>query len=332
MHRYNTILLAIQNLDKYNSIQWEDTFGKTDFIIETGNLDSILKKKHTKYIIADYLSFEYPLCKKFDAITSIGGFSVHNQGKIEAQQKKVTLTTIPIPLSNDSFGTNRCSIDDNEKLPSFESVYPNKCIFFIEELSKFGIKESINGIGEYIGLYYSTIDYFMKKNTTPNNELLNFICQLFRDIINAHFQNEKLFLKKIILGLVLKNLVMRINNDHEIGCGIDHFFARVYERKYSFTHGKAVYLGAIVSSLLFPEWNQWGIETPTLIKNGLSLNIISISDIHNICSQDLCLLVNEALNKRKERDSILRYISKENIKTKQELFKNGIYKTNIFDN
>jgi glycerol-1-phosphate dehydrogenase [NAD(P)+] len=333
MKRYDDIFLLTQELDKTNVIQWTDAYGKIDFLIkENGNINQICNWKKTKYIIADYLNLNINKheSKNIEQIISIGGFFVHNQGKIEAQKNKVPLITIPLPLSNDSFGTNRCSSkNNNENIPSYEGVYPSKCIFLVEELLKLGINQSILGIGEFIGLYYSVIDYYLKKKLIPDTNILTFINQLFFEITHSFSQNNTLCLKKIVQGLVFKNLIMRISNDHEIGCGIDHFFARVYERKYGYNHGKAVYLGAIISSFLLPEWAKFGLDTNVMIDCGLLLTIISKDDITNICNQNLPSLVKEALDVRKSRDSMLRYLSETDIANKHKVFKNGIYQTYI---
>lgn len=193
----------------------------------------------------------------------------------------------------------------------------------------FGIDNSLGGIGESIGLYYSIIDYCKKKQIDTKWDVLHFICQLFSEIISLYQIKNHECLKKIIQALVLKNLVMRANNDHEIGCGIDHFFAREYEDKYKFNHGKAVYLGAIISSFLFPEWEKWGLSTKLLLNNGLLLKLISNNDINDISSMDLCLFTKEALDKRKTRNSMLRYLSDKEIIDKQNIFRNGIYQTYI---
>lgn len=105
MNFYDDIFFFSQKLNKENLIQWKDYVGKLDFFInEDENNKQIYNEKDTRYIIANYLNINKQEYKDIKQIISICGFSVHNKGKIEAQKLNVPLITIPIPLSNDSFG------------------------------------------------------------------------------------------------------------------------------------------------------------------------------------------------------------------------------------
>ena len=116
---------------------------------------------------------------------------------------------------------------------------------------------------------------------------------------------------------------MRLNTNHDIGCGIDHSFARVFENQLNMLHGKAVYLGSILSSFLFPDWDRWGLNTNSLIKAGKQFEIISDSDIIFLCDLDLNKLINNAIKIRHERSTMLNHLSKDEIIEKQKRFKNS---------
>ena len=316
-----TLLQRIQQLDDYGFAIWEDLYGKTEFAF-ISSISPILSQGNTKFIVSDYLNYCIPGNCSSNNIVSIGGFPVHNKGKIEAQNEGLSLTTIPIPLSNDSFGTNRCSSGDDETCASYKCIYPSKVYFCIEDLLDFGVAQSINGIGEFIGLYYSYIDYCLTHNLHISDSTIQFIISTFREQVKYNNDNNHVALiRKIAIGLVFKCLMMRIGKSHEIGCEIDHFFARMYEDTHSFTHGKSVYLGSILSSIIFKSWDNWGLSTEDLIRYGIELGIIVNEDINIIAETDILQFVSNALQKRPFRATILRTVSHNFIQNNFESFK-----------
>lgn len=308
----------ISKLANENYAEWYDQWG--DYSVQIGDnlVQHYLGKEGCRFLVSDFLDLKYNEPYDFSQIVSIGGFQVHNQGKKEAQSSNYDLTTIPIPLSNDSFGTNRYSITGNEQFPSICSGYPRRTIIDLQELSKFGICHSYNGIGEFLGLYYSVIDYAQKDDITPDEECLSYIIENVEHIIHLfNDKNERETIRYIAIVLVIKILIMRINKDHRIGCGIDHSIARILEREHKFPHGKAVFMGCMIVSALLPEWEKWGLAFPLLMDLGHSLGFLGIKDGEFLHQINIENLVQEAIKIRQDRKTMLQRLSKEQIRTAQ---------------
>ena len=312
----------IHKLIDDNYAEWHDYWGDYSVQIGDGLLQQYLGKEGCRFLVSDFLDLKYNEPYAFSQIVSIGGFQVHNQGKKEAQSFNFDLTTIPIPLSNDSFGTNRYSITDNEQSPSIRSDYPRRTIIDLQELEKFGIHHSYNGVGEYLGLYYSVIDYAQKDDITPDEECLSYIIENVDHIIHLFDDgNEREMLRYIAIVLVLKILIMRTNEDHRIGCGIDHSIARIFEREHRFPHGKAVYMGCLIVSLLLPEWEKWGMSFSSLKNLGHSLGFWGKEDIGFLSQIDIENLVQEAIKIRQDRKTMLQRLSRKQINSAQQILK-----------
>ena len=104
--------------------------------------------------------------------------------------------------------------------------------------------------------------------------------------------------------------------------------ARVFEKETKILHGKAVFLGCIISAILFPEWNKWGLNLTILVKSGKKINIISDLDIVFLSKINLKDLVEKAIKIRPERKTMLDSLTVSYIEKRQnELIKlqNGIY-------
>lgn len=326
---YDNLYKFIFDLDTNNFAVWEDDYGSFKVLIGNGIAQDYINRTDTKIITSDFINIEKKQILKFNSIVSIGSFSAHNFAKTEAQNSNVDLITIPVPLSNDSFGTNRCSKGNNEQEVSFECVFPHCTVFDLDILVDFGINESISGTGEYLGLYFSIIDYHIKNNTLPDEKFMKYVVANFFEFLDLFENNaEAEIIKKICILLILKCIVMRHNINHEIGCGIDHSFARVFEKESKILHGKAVFLGSILSSLLFPDWGKWGLNTKTLIKSGKKINIISDFDIVTLSKVDLKSLINKAIDIRPYRNTMLNFLSAHDIQKQQEELRKlsyGIY-------
>lgn len=308
----------VHKLRDENYAEWHDYMG--DYSVQIGDdiLQHYLEKEGCRFFVSDFLDLKYNDPSVFSQIVSIGGFQVHNQGKKEALSLNCDLTTIPIPLSNDSFGTNRYSITDNEQSPSIRSDYPRRTIIDLQELRKFGIRHSYNGVGEFLGLYYSLIDYAQKDDIAPDEECLSYIIENIEHIIHLFNDgNERETLRYIAIVLVIKILIMRINEDHRIGCGIDHSIARILEREHKFPHGKAVYMGCLIVSILLPEWEKWGLSFSLLKDLGHSLGFLGEEDVEILHQINIEDLVQEAILIRQDRKTMLQRLSKEQMRTAQ---------------
>ena len=319
MKDLDNIKIFINKLIDDNYAEWHDCWG--DYLVQIGDglLQQYLGKEGCRFLVSNFLDLKYNEPYAFSQIVSIGGFQVHNQGKKEAQSFHFDLTTIPIPLSNDSFGTNRYSITDNEQTPSIRCDYPRRTIIDLQELGKFGIRHSYNGVGEFLGLYYSVIDYAQKDDITPDEECLSYIIENVDQIIHLFNDgNEREMLRYIAIVLVIKILIMRINEDHRIGCGIDHSIARILEREHRFPHGKAVYMGCLIVSLLLPEWEKWGMSFSSLKNLGHSLGFWGKEDIRFLSQIDIENLVQEAILIRQDRKTMLQRLSRKQINSAQQ--------------
>lgn len=326
---FKEIKAFIQELLLHDKATWKDEFGNFKVVYFNNFYKKWSKFNDCKVIKSHYIKIPVDNIGKYDKIITIGGFLVHNMGKIEAEKLNKKLITIPVPLSNDSFGTNRCSSGADEKEASYECVFPNKVVFDLELLTDIGVEKNIYGFGEYTGLYFSIIDYYLKTKKSPDIKLLNYITTNFFEIFNFYINNNyEEFLKRLSAMLVFKCIVMRSNLKHEIGCGIDHSFARVLEIDYGMNHGRSVYLGCILSSVLFPEWEIWGLSTTCLVDVGLKLNVIVPSDINLLKNVNVKELIAKAITVRKKRRTMLNNLSAERISENFHLFKssyNGVY-------
>lgn len=321
MKDLDNIKIFINKLIDDNYAEWHDHWGDYSVQIGDGLLQQYLGKEGCRFLVSNFLDLKYNEPYAFSQIVSIGGFQVHNQGKKEAQSFNFDLTTIPIPLSNDSFGTNRYSITDNEQTPSIRCDYPRRTIIDLQELGKFGIRHSYNGVGEFLGLYYSVIDYAQKDDITPDEECLSYIIENVDHIIHLFNDgNEREMLRYIAIVLVIKILIMRINEDHRIGCGIDHSIARILERDHRFPHGKAVYMGCLIVCLLLPEWEKWGMSFSSLKNLGHSLGFWGKEDIGFLSQIDMENLVQEAILIRQDRKTMLQRLSRKQINSAQQFF------------
>ena len=93
--------------------------------------------------------------------------------------------------------------------------------------------------------------------------------------------------------------------DHQIGCGIDHLLGGYLSAKLQIPHGHAIFLGCVVSSLLFPDWQDFGLTIDELISLGKSNGWLSnkiIEKLKGIKTEQLLL---EAQVLRPDRLSIL---------------------------
>jgi glycerol-1-phosphate dehydrogenase [NAD(P)+] len=287
------------------SAVWEDEIGKYE-IVFTDHYISLLQSEGHE-VLLDMKHCRVLALNDKNYLVSIGGFLAHNEGKRLADIKGMPLVTIPTQLANDSFGTNRYSITDNEQSASIESVFPVKTVFDIPFIRGNGMEKSLWGIGEFIGLYFSIIDYSLKTNQDFDG-LLSWIVDQLHDLDTLECEaNDKIILKKIAILLTIKCLVMRANGKHEIGCGIDHSFARCFEKDPNIPHGKAVFLGSLLAYDLFPEWERYGLSMPLLIKMGKILGI-SRNDMDYLKSLNLQSLIRDAIQVRPKRSLALENI------------------------
>lgn len=298
--------MVVQNLSDFfirlhsqNFAQWEDRFGKYDVNFSDESIEFCAQSYDYEILFKTKLSKVF-FFKTSNYILSIGGFEAHNRGKIEANKRNSSLITVPTQLANDSFGTNRYSLQENEFKASIGGIFPRKTIFDLSILLSNEMEKSLWGVGEYIGLYFSIIDYALKHEENFDELIIWTVKQIDELYSLLETRNRKAILKRIANLLTIKCLIMRANENHEIGCGIDHSFARYFEKNSLIPHGKAVYLGSLLTQCLYPEWEAWGIPLYKLINIGYYMNITT-ADIQYLKTLDLSDLINEASSLRPKR-------------------------------
>ena len=319
-----TIISFIKEFDNSSSSVWLDEYGRYEVVIGYGIFDPVISDGGYKPIPIVPPSQLY-ISESRRTIISVGGFRAHNCGKIEADKTGYSLITVPCPLSNDSFGTNRYSIGIDEQVPSLESVYPAKTVFDIKRILQIDKSKSIVGTGEFIGLFYSLLDYSLKKNIEFES-LVPYVVERI-GIMEDAFKggDDASIISSIASSLVFKCLVMRVNKDHTVGCGIDHSFARCFESDLDIAHGKAVFLGSVLSSALYPEWDSYGLSTSFLIEFGNKIGITP-DDYKLICYRPFSDLIGKALDIRPKRSYALQGLSKARINNALYILEdNGIY-------
>lgn len=311
---YSDVIVFCLLLEEENYKIWRDSFGEYRISVNSYSLEErLLNYPDSKIFISDQIAAHLKNIKKThvadksDTIISIGTFETHNQARIYCEKKEKYLITVPTPLSNDSFGTNRAQFQ-NISL-SHESLYPSETIFDLELIKESPSSTNILGIGEFSGLFFSIIDYFLSRQQPVPLNVLDFIIERINLFTNLDLNNLDDIYRNLAINLVFKCLIMRKNIDHQIGCGIDHLIGGALERKLNISHGQAVYLGSIISMLIFPDWERFGLYLPQLITFGNKNGLVSQDLIDQVLKLDLTQLIQEAMNLRPDRPSMLRSIS-----------------------
>lgn len=319
---YNEIKKFYDRFKKAKNIIWKDKKGETKFIFSEIKKIKDFDIFQPLLIISPFVEFKQGIKVKSKEITviSIGSAYENNIAKeicyyLKLNKKiKTKLIIIPISLSNDSFGTNR-SVKNffNITEQSHESLYPDKVIFDIKLIKKYGVNSNIYGIGEYIGLYCSIYDYYVSRGYQPVRTILNHIVERFNELVMGFGKNDN-FLKLLAVSLIEKVLIMRTSLSYEIGAGIDHIISYGLKERYKdYSHGKLVYLASMISVALFPEMENYGLTLKKLIKDGVKIKIFEKKDLLNISKILNLEFIRKCLNMRRNRNTILRRVSKYNV-------------------
>jgi len=236
-----------------------------------------------------------------NTLLSIGTFDTHNHSK----QSRGHLITVPVPLTNDSFCTDRCNPPKGGA--SFRCRFPDEIIIDLDLLNRVPFEVHRLGLGEFIGIYYSIIDYSKSRNKPLPVKLLDYISDL-STVMSKHInENEQnIFLRYLGSGLVLKCCIMRQANDHEIGCCGDHMIASVLEDEHQLPHGQAVFYGALMLAMLFPEWERFDLQKKKLIEIGKTASLFD-PEFLQIVNRTPNLIEN-AIRSRPSRLTMLRNV------------------------
>ena len=266
-------------------------------------------------IFQRYSQNNLDLCSGY--LVSIGGANEHIAARklmmSLPQNCEMKLVTVPLPLSNDAFCTNR--IGSNEKglsTPSLASVYPDTIIIDLELLGEVGLNRSIVGIGEILGLYTSIMDYYLVRNLHVPSYLIGITLDIISRITKKNLEKLSEILFEISLGLIIKCLVMRLSNDHAIGASADHLISYSLEKqlidlKMNYTHGELVFIGTIVTLMIFPEWENGIYNVKKLLEYGLKNHLIQLETLV-VLFENFTRIITEAPLTRTNRPTLLRDI------------------------
>jgi glycerol dehydrogenase-like iron-containing ADH family enzyme len=213
---------------------------------------------------------------KATTVISLGSFPVHNRAK--GQQGH--LIVVPVPLTNDSFCTNRCNHPN--RVDSYPCQSPDEILIDLEILKAVDLQYNLLGWGEFISLYYSILDYSFSRKLRIPADLLFYISRLGTKLLGLHTMSDyDALLRHLSAGLILKCCVMYTALDHEIGCGGDHMIGNFLEKRYKLPHGQAVFYGAVLMAMLFPEWAKFGLSEEDLLKSGLNTSLLDLEVFKN---------------------------------------------------
>ncbi len=323
---------------------FKDKYGTTELMMGTNlfqDFISLIIQNHDNFklilsplvskIFEQYSQDISEFCNGY--IISVGGANEHI-----AARKLMTnmppncglkLVTVPLPLSNDAFCTNRISPKENRLFDSsLSSVYPDTIIVDIGLLNEVGMNRSAAGIGEVLGLYTSIMDYYCSRNLDPPSYLIKMVNDTISGIATENITKFPEILLKISLGLIMKCLVMRLCNDHAIGASADHLISYSLEKqmiglKTDYTHGELVFIGTIAMLVLFPEWENKIYNTQKLLGYGLKNHLIRPETLI-ILFDNFKQIITEAPLTRINRPTMLRDIDVKRIESaykKIELFR-----------
>ena len=234
-------------------------------------------------------------------IISIGNFYTHNEAKKFCEANSLELIICPAPLSNDSFCTNRLSKVNST---SISCKYPKEVIIDMDLLSFFKINRNISGVGEFIGVYFSVLDYHLSRYLQPPKNLLEFLIYLI-EMLTRKFNQTERFLKQLAISLILKCYIMRIFHDYQIGCGIDHLLSNALEHYCGYNHGKAVFMSSIIANIILENKYYSNINTSELVSIGIKFGIISKEDLFLILKIGFYNIYIYAIASRPHRPTIL---------------------------
>jgi len=340
---FDLIFNFTKSLQSSNEGTWEDKYGTTVISMRRDIVSNLLHewdKESRSYTVifspiingqmavSPNRRFTNNFLKDVDYILSIGGAREHNIAKEfllkVKKEKRPQLVTVPVPLSNDSFGTNRSTpYFGKVEVPSRESLYPLKIIIDYNLLDEVEDKLNIVGIGEVVGLYYSLCDFYSIKKSLPPKDLTSNVEKSAYNLITSLKGNKTIWLKLLAINLIEKCLIMRVTKDNQIGAGGDHLIA--YALEYHFgrrkdnncrklSHGELVYLGSVAMASFFPEWEYGFFSLENLIDFGMEMGILDYRNSNLLVNMLKNGLIPSALQMRPYRLTSLSSLSSDRIR------------------
>jgi glycerol dehydrogenase-like iron-containing ADH family enzyme len=336
---FNEILSFLSNLSAKCSGVWTDKYCSTRITIGDNLIDSTVEtaeRESTGYyikytpIIEGLISQEMIKASDLNIsrasyLISIGGTNEHNYIKeyCSSMPNRKKMICVPVPLSNDSFCTNRSSrLCDDVLVESRETTYPTEILIDLSILGKLEKYLNLVGLGEVIGFYYSLRDYSYTNNEQIDRSLINRLEENITDIVDHLHNYGNEWLKRLAQSLILKCLVMRVMENNRIGAGGDHLIAYALESLNSrnnreadtrLPHGELVFCGSIVMSALLPQWDYKIFSLERLIAFGRENGFLHDRTIGVLLGGLNAQLIQLAISSRPNRKTILMSLSEEDI-------------------
>jgi len=271
--RIDRIFKVIDDLVYHGCSVVNDECGITEIIIRPvlhSESDIVGYKSSLFVTSANYTSLmlDEITVRGYDEVVGIGNVSVIDVAKQLSFLSKKKLVIIPCILSNDSFCTNRVTAQNTR---SWSAAYPDRVIIDLPLILETPKHINSLGIGEFIGLYSSYMDYCVSYNEPIVSRIISFISDSYNQLVGNNWSNNMDKLRLLAACLIFKCLIMRFSDNHQIGCGIDHSLAKALETMYDIPHGFAVFWGCAISMALFPHWSNPEFSLSTLRKASSTL-------------------------------------------------------------
>jgi len=312
--KFANVIAFCQKLEQSKTAVWKDRFGEYRVSFEKKALeDRAINHPGSFFFISEnverYLdsSIRINEIENSNTVFSIGSFQTHNSARLYCMETHKRLITIPVPLTNDSFGTNRVQFQKAQA--SQDSIFPVETIFDLDIFQNVPLSTNMLGVGECIGFYFSIIDYYQSRNQSIPDNILDYTLEKFHFFSITPQLDLRYFYQQLSINLVYKCLIMRVNEDHQIGCGIDHLIGGVLEKKIKLPHGEAVFIGGIIAFILFPEWEQFGLSMTDLVTFGKRNRWLTKDVVDRVLDLDFRTVLTEAIVSRPNRPSMLRNLS-----------------------
>jgi glycerol dehydrogenase-like iron-containing ADH family enzyme len=313
------LVLQTQELSHKGIHSFDFKDGKKTFYCGTNALEIFIEKNNIIKIYSaapiDYLPV------KGGIILSIGSTKEHNLARLDSFRSGIRYATCPLPLSNDSFVTDRWggAIDKAADIMNFPTAVILDWKICLHE----GLEKNLPGVGEASGLVTSTYDYLKAHNIEDSNlyweEVKAYVNRLFYLWQSGSSDESRI----IALGAVLsfKGLLMRLCADNSIGASCDHMISYFLQASgFQLPHGVLVFMGVLISLMAIDE----GL-CDFYLRIGRNIGLIHESDIILLLKLDFHNLFQESAQLRPLRKTFIRDISTEESYKIGERFKRKVH-------
>lgn len=358
-HSFGSVFDFVGSFQHNAEGTWSDRYGTT--VISIGRrlvfqlLQELNRQKQTYSVISSpVIEHEFNsavdyhrtdgFLKNKKYLISIGAAKEHNIAKELLSNSDVKecpqLITVPLPLTNDSFCTNRSSqCFGRVDVPSRETVYPSRIIIDIDLLGSIDEKLNLAGVGEVIGAYYSIRDYYSIRKLPIPSRLITGVKSSIQSLIFSLRDRRTTWLKQLALNLIAKCLIMRVKRNNQIGAGGDHLLAyslELIDKKLNnrdarrISHGEFVYLGSLVMAALFPDWEQEFMSLRSMIEVGRSAHLLTKRHVNLLIAASRHQLISMAAQMRPNRPTILTTLLPDQIESRLSTL-NTMLRLHVFD-